>query len=617
MKKKIALVLVCAVVLSLFPMQTLAADISFEQTQGVIAALNILSGDENGNLNLQKNVTRAEFTKMLTQASAFRDSVSPVANASPFKDVPYSHWAASYIKTAVDQKWVTGYLDGSFRPNNNITLEEAANTVLKLLGYTAADFSGAYPQAQLSLYESLGLNKNIRAMQGSVITREECVNLFYNVLNTKTKGKDSVYITTLGYSVGSDGKVDYTKIINETMEGPFVTKESLRELSLPFALDTATVYLNGATVSPSSVGKNIAVYYSKSLRTIWAYENHVTGVYEKALPNNDYPTSVVLSGVTYDVASSDAVFSLSTAGALNIGNSVTLILGKDQKVVLAVSATEGLSSTTYGIVTGTGTKTYQNANGTTYQSDYVTVFTTNASTFEYQTTGTFSAGNLVRIAVRNAETTVSRLGTASASGKFDAQAKTFAGFKLADNVRIIETNETNSVRIFESRLDGLTISSEKVLFYAQNSSGKITDLILKNVTGDAEIYGVIAVTAADKDGNSIYTYDIQGKKESFTGAELASTGAVRFIYRSGKFYSTAALLQIPTVSNITAAYIEGSDGKVYLVSDKAAVYIQKDGTYQYSSVSEVMQGDYHFRAYYDKETNAGGRVRVIVAVSKV
>ena len=53
--------------------------------------------------------------KMLVSASTYKDKVSGASNSSPFKDVPYTHWAAGYIKTAVEQGWLTGYLDGSYK----------------------------------------------------------------------------------------------------------------------------------------------------------------------------------------------------------------------------------------------------------------------------------------------------------------------------------------------------------------------------------------------------------------------------------------------------------------------------------------------------------------------
>ena len=80
----------------------------------------------------------------------------------------------------MQQGWLSGYLDGSYKPENTVTLEEAATGVLKLLGYTAEDLSGSYPYAQLALYQSLGLDANITATQGSTMTRRNMMYLFYN-----------------------------------------------------------------------------------------------------------------------------------------------------------------------------------------------------------------------------------------------------------------------------------------------------------------------------------------------------------------------------------------------------------------------------------------------------
>lgn len=159
--------------------------------------MSIMTGDENGNLNLTKNVTRAEFARMLVAASTYKDKVSAVSNSSPFKDVPYTHWAAGYIKTAVQQGWLNGYLDGSYHPDQTITLEEAETGVLKLLGYGTSDFSGAYPYGQLALARSLNLNEKVTATQGGTMTRQNMMYLFYNLLSADTKDGQQ-YMTVLG-----------------------------------------------------------------------------------------------------------------------------------------------------------------------------------------------------------------------------------------------------------------------------------------------------------------------------------------------------------------------------------------------------------------------------------
>ena len=119
----------------------------------VVTALGILDGNSSGSLELSRNVTRAEFITMALKASPNGDQVGE-ASTSPYPDVPYTHWA-------------TAYSDGTFRPDNPITLAEGATIALGLLGYTAEDYSGAYPTPQLALYRSKGLDQGVSAQRAS------------------------------------------------------------------------------------------------------------------------------------------------------------------------------------------------------------------------------------------------------------------------------------------------------------------------------------------------------------------------------------------------------------------------------------------------------------------
>ena len=94
-------------------------------------ALGIMTGDENGNMNLGSNVTRAEFAKMMVAASNYKDSVGTGVGVSLYKDVKSDHWASQYIKLAVEEGWFQGYTDGSFRPSGIITLEEGVTAAAR------------------------------------------------------------------------------------------------------------------------------------------------------------------------------------------------------------------------------------------------------------------------------------------------------------------------------------------------------------------------------------------------------------------------------------------------------------------------------------------------------
>lgn len=73
-QRLLAGLLAVVLVLGLAP-AALAAAPAEEEAAQVLAALDIMVGDESGNLNLGATVTRAEFTKLAVAASTSRDAV--------------------------------------------------------------------------------------------------------------------------------------------------------------------------------------------------------------------------------------------------------------------------------------------------------------------------------------------------------------------------------------------------------------------------------------------------------------------------------------------------------------------------------------------------------------
>ena len=151
-KRIISLSLTLILVLSIITIPASAESYTEAERQmlNVLSSLKIMNGDENGNFCLNDNVTRSEFSKMAVAASKYRNSVSEISRISPFHDVPYTYWGASYIKAAMDAGFVKGYPDSTFRPENNVNLAEGVTIALKLLGYQDSDFGNAvWPSGQM------------------------------------------------------------------------------------------------------------------------------------------------------------------------------------------------------------------------------------------------------------------------------------------------------------------------------------------------------------------------------------------------------------------------------------------------------------------------------------
>lgn len=613
-----ALMLCLLCTTSVFPASASSDAVSDEVITQVIGALGIMTGDENGDLNLSDNVTRAEFARMLVAASSYKDKVSAVSNVSPFRDVPYTHWAAAYVKTAVEQGWLTGYLDGTYHPEQNITLEEADTGVLKLLGYSTTDFSGAYPYGQLSLANSLGLNDRISASQGDTMTRQDMMYLFYNLLSADTK-EDTAYSESLGYTLDADGNIDYLSVIADTLDGPFVVQSSLSALGI--SSDGATVYRNGYLSSADAIAKYDVVYYSKGLNSIWAYANAVTGVYQSASPSTASPTSVTVSGNTYSLGTSEATLSLSTLGSLNIGDMITLLLGKDGEVVFALPADE-YAQDIYGVVTSVSYETYQNAVGNTSTARTLTVIATDGQSYLIPCTNTsYAEDDLVQVTFSTDSAQVSSLKGKTLSGTYSSG---MLGKKaLADDIRILDVRENEAVRIYSSRLLGATLDSSDVRFYTENAQGEVSDLILRDFTGDLYEYGIITSVTENTEGMSLsgsYKYLVNGETQTVSTNNKtlgASYGPARLTLEDGQLSSVMALSQIRNPTSISMLGITNEDGTWYF-SDSCSVYLQQNGAYPLLSLTELQNNfsKYNVKAYYDKDTQDGGRIRIIVATIK-
>jgi uncharacterized repeat protein (TIGR02543 family) len=92
-----------------------------------LSKAGILTGYPDGSFKPAAPVTRAEFTAI---AARF-DGGSKTAENN-FNDTA-EHWARSLIDRACALGWVTGYEDGSFRPDRDITRAEAATLINRAL----------------------------------------------------------------------------------------------------------------------------------------------------------------------------------------------------------------------------------------------------------------------------------------------------------------------------------------------------------------------------------------------------------------------------------------------------------------------------------------------------
>ncbi len=98
-----------------------------------------------------------------------------------WSDVDESHWAYAYMRDMAFLGTIHGYPDGTFRPENNVSYDEAVKIILSLCGYDEyAQSTGGFPDGYTKLAGRFNLNKGITTLGSNPISRMEVATLVYN-----------------------------------------------------------------------------------------------------------------------------------------------------------------------------------------------------------------------------------------------------------------------------------------------------------------------------------------------------------------------------------------------------------------------------------------------------
>lgn len=206
MKNKLTAYVLCiALLLTCIPSAYASGTVEYSDilAQTLLKTLNIMVGDENGNLNLDNFVSRAEFTKIAVAMSQYRNMVASSATTSMFTDVNYKYWAAPYIRLAVTNGIFTGYPDGTYKPDSTVLYEEAVTVMLRLLGYTDDDFGTSWPYGQIGIAKGNHITDNISKNAGDELCRGDVLTLAYNTLMASPKSSSGAAVTSSSQNAGA------------------------------------------------------------------------------------------------------------------------------------------------------------------------------------------------------------------------------------------------------------------------------------------------------------------------------------------------------------------------------------------------------------------------------
>lgn len=92
----------------------------------------VIDGTGNGMFSPDRDITRAEFAATIVRGLGLKLE----NEATPFSDVRASDWYSSAIHTAYENKLINGFEDGTFRPDDKITREQAMVIIAKAMTIT-------------------------------------------------------------------------------------------------------------------------------------------------------------------------------------------------------------------------------------------------------------------------------------------------------------------------------------------------------------------------------------------------------------------------------------------------------------------------------------------------
>lgn len=185
-----------------------------EEAVKVLSDLSVVTGYDDGTYKPENIVTRAEMAVLVVNALGLQNYVTTTAK-STFKDMDGYGWAEGYIAYAQQLGIISGYGDGTFKPGKTVSYDEAATMLVAALGYTPASLQGTWPANYVTKAKSLGILDGVKAGADGA-NRGDTAIMLYQTLDQKigTVNKDNVWNENQGKQIADPLNENDSRKIN-------------------------------------------------------------------------------------------------------------------------------------------------------------------------------------------------------------------------------------------------------------------------------------------------------------------------------------------------------------------------------------------------------------------
>lgn len=250
-KKVLAGTLVAGMMVPAFATSSFAAnelplkDIADSQYKSEILKLNnigIIAGYEDGTFQPERQVSRAEFARIAVRALGYTEAQAKLYTGNTkFKDVASKHWASGYINLAVSRGILSGDPQGTFRPNDKITVAETLSVFVRGLQINVAKGEGAWYTPFLLEANKLGLYEDGKEGPDAPASRGLIAFFADRFMETPVYANGAYYDKD-GNAAGTNKKLNVTK-------GKVVSyNEQTKQLQL------------AGEAAPTAIADNVKVY---------------------------------------------------------------------------------------------------------------------------------------------------------------------------------------------------------------------------------------------------------------------------------------------------------------------------------------------------------------------
>ena len=392
----------------------------------------------------------------------------------------------------------------------------------------------------------------------------------------------------------------------------------------------AKVIRNGYAASLSDAKVYDVAYYLADNKTIYLYNEKVSGIYTDAYPNKANVTSVEISGNVLELETQTAAYKLGEkSGSYKLNQGLTALIGRTGKVVDVVDL-NSVGNANYGILLSVSNEMSDDT-----QTSYINIINGEGTIQKIKTQKDYSQkiGDIGKISYdEDGNAIFSTLSTGSdVSGKVDKTNRKIGEHWLTSDCVILARTYAPETRTGTAK--ARTIDFEEInvselnaghILYAVKS-GQFDDislLIVENVTNDMYTYGVLTDLsggASDMSVNASYTVFSDGSEKTYqsgTYNNITVGSGVAMVLDGTKLISINQLTRVGSSSRLDAiSYDRIKVGNTIYRMGTDVRFFQRTASRDYKSISlsdatELIGKTVNI--YIDKSVNNGGMIRVVI-----